>query len=153
MRDDLIYDCYTMNQFMKQCQHLYHKLESWEEYTDTSLIVRTIDGYDYFYDAVYEGGLARRIKRIYDTNDINDLTEEEWRKSFSYFLDREIRRIGIPRYELAEQIDITVSMLSRYLNCKATPSGPVIQKLAYALDCDVNDILPHDFVPIYYKDK
>lgn len=153
MRDDQVYDCYTMNQFMKQCQHLYHKLESWEEYTDTSLIVRTTDGCDYFYDAVYEGGLARRIKRIYDINDVDDLTEEEWCKSFSYFLDREIRNIGIPRYELAERAGLTPTTLSRYLNCRRIPQAHIVQKLAYALDCDVNDILPHDFVPIYYKDK
>lgn len=148
IREDFIYDNYTMNIFMKRCQWIHNKMESWEEYDDMSVLVRTIDGKDYFFDAFEDH--ARLAKRF---ENANELTEDEWRRGFSYFLDRTIMNSGMKRYEVAEESGISAVMLSKYLSCKAAPSTFVTQKIADTLGCDINDILPHVFVPLNHKRK
>lgn len=148
VRDAQPYDNDIMNIFMKRCQYIHKKMESWEPYGDLSVLVRTTDGRDYLYDEL--DGYARLIKRF---DDPNELIEEEWRIGFSYFLERELMNAGMTGYELADVVGISNVMLSKYLNHKATPSAFVIQRMADCLNCDINDILPHDFIPINHKRK
>lgn len=145
-REEFLYSNDTMNLFMRRCQWIHNKMESWEEYDDMSVLVRTTDGKEYFFDAFED--YARLIKRF---EHADELTDEEWRRGFSYFLDREIMNSGMRRYEVAEQAGITETMLSRYLSCKAVPSSIILQRLADAIGCDVNDILPHDFISLNHK--
>ena len=145
-RENFLYDNNIMNLFARRCQWIHNKMESWEEYDDMSVLVRTTDGEDYFFDAFEE--YARRVKRF---EDANDLTEEEWRRGFSYFLGREIVNAGTTQNDLAKNVGININMLSRYMTCKATPSTFVTQKIADILGCDIHDILPHDFISLNHK--
>ena len=141
--EDDVYPIVSMNHFTKRYLHLYVKAERWVEYDGFSVIVQMYNGDTYLYDDSEDQ--IRRIKLI---DDSSDLTEEEWRNGFSYFLDKEIWASRMHKYEIAECAGISNVQLSRYLNKKITPSAYVIQRLADAIGCDIRDILPHDFVPL-----
>ena len=138
-----VYDFDPMNSFTKKFLHIYDKTESWVEYTLFTVIVKTYDGDIYLYD-----DLNNKLIPITLFDDSRKLTELEWRGSFAYFLNRKITSSCMNKYDIANEVGISNVQLSRYLNLKATPSGYIIQKLANVLECDINDIMPHDLAPI-----
>ena len=137
------YGFYPMDTFTKRYQHIHDKAECWKEYDIDSVIVKTVDGRAYFFD-VNETWVIR-IK-LFD--DPNELTKEEWLNGFGYWLEKAIWSSGLSKQEAAEKIGISNSLLSRYLHAKVMPSTYIVHRLAYILGRDVNDILPHDFVPV-----
>lgn len=140
---DEVYDFLPMNNFTKKFLRLYLKAECWVEYTLFTVIVRLQNDEVYLYD-----DLENRLILIKLFDNTNELTESEWRSGFAYLLEKKIKLSGITKYKVAKSSGISNVQLSRYLNERATPSGYVIQRLATAINCDVADILPHDFVPI-----
>jgi hypothetical protein len=71
-----------------------------------------------------------------------DITEEEWRAEFGYRLARRMRLKAISQVDLAEEADISVVTLSRYLNGRATPTGYALFRLAMALGCSMSELSP-----------
>lgn len=140
---DNIYDNAVVNAFIKQYQHLYVRAKSWEAYGSDELMIEMKNGDLYLYEWLY-----RRVVPIKLIEDPSELTEEEWKRGFSHFLEKEICNSSMTKYELAETVGISTAMLSRYLTGKAIPSGRIVQRIADALERNVNDILPHDYIPI-----
>lgn len=137
------YGFYPMDIFTKRYQHLHDKAECWKEYDIDSVIVKLKDFRIYLFDA-----FENTIIRIKLFEDPNELTNEEWLNGFGYWLEKAIWASGLSKQEVSERIKISNTLLSRYLHAKVVPNTCTVHRLAHVLNCDVNDILPHDFVPV-----
>lgn len=71
---------------------------------------------------------------------VDGLTEELWRKNFSYKLRDALASSGKTSQDVADEIGISRQMFSRYLNSRATPSYFVLDKLARVLRCTISDL-------------
>lgn len=140
---DSPYGCHPMDVFTKRYQHIHDKAKCWREYDVDSVIVKTIDDRVYFFDV--NETWAIRIKLI---EDLAELTDEDFQNGLSYWLENAIWSSGLSKAEVAENAGISKVQLSKYLNRKSIPNSNTLYRLAHVLNCDVNDILPHDFVPV-----
>ena len=78
-------------------------------------------------------------------SDPNNLTEEECKQEFGRSLYAVMFRKGMTQDQLAEKTGIAQPSLSRYMSGKVMPSFYIVDKLAKALNCSVDDfryILP-----------
>ena len=74
---------------------------------------------------------------IYDPDENNILEDElEWRKMFSNRLCAKMHKFGYNQSLLSEATGISQVTISKYINCKATPTAYNVQKLAKALHCN-----------------
>ena len=80
--------------------------------------------------------------------DILELTEEEWIKGFAFRLRSALYQSGMHLYEIADRVDIAEGCISRSVKGKVVPSLYSISRLAAAIDCSVDELLPRDFVPL-----
>ena len=79
---------------------------------------------------------------IYDPRESSyEVDDEIWRLNFSRRLKNRMHRFGISQEELSDRTGISKTMLSRYMNGKASPSGDNIERLARALHCSYNELL------------
>ena len=77
--------------------------------------------------------------------DLNDLTEEQERKEFAYRLRSLMGRRGVTQDMLADQINVTQAMISRYVRGDAIPSSIVLRKIAKALNYSMDDFFYREF--------
>ena len=68
------------------------------------------------------------------------MTDLEWLNNFSNNLSALMREANMSRTELAAAADISVSTISKYLNGGQAPSYRALVNIAYALDCDINEL-------------
>lgn len=52
--------------------------------------------------------------------------------------------IGMTQRELADASGLDESVISRYLRGRVMPSTRCLVNIAYALDCDIQDLIPCD---------
>lgn len=73
------------------------------------------------------------------------MTESEWVDEFSFNLQALMRENDISQKLLSELTGISGATISRYLNPKngvsQIPGAIAIVKMAYALNCDVSDLV------------
>lgn len=74
----------------------------------------------------------------------DDMTEENCRYEFSIRLRRLMVYKGINQAELAERIGTTQATLSRYLTGKRTPNLYILDKIAKALNCSIDEFTYRD---------
>jgi transcriptional regulator with XRE-family HTH domain len=67
------------------------------------------------------------------------MTEDECRSEFGYRLVHIMIRKGISQVDLAERIGVSNVMINRYINGSNTPSFYVVDKIAKALNCSMDD--------------
>lgn len=73
------------------------------------------------------------------------MTEQEWREEFGKRITRLKYRAGkMNQKELAEASGISEDAISRYKNGTRTPSGYNLVRLAKALNCSLDELLPTD---------
>ena len=65
----------------------------------------------------------------------------EWIDIFGDNLKEFIADRGMSRKEVADEANLSVTTLSEYLNKRKAPSVRSIVNLAYALDCDVGELI------------
>ena len=118
-------------------------------------MLRDLDELARFFDSVFsDSPLPISVKtRIGLENpeefvDILELTEEEWIKGFAFRLRNALYQSGMRLYEIADRVDIAEGCISRYVRGKVVPSLYSISRLAAAIDCSVDELLPRDFVPL-----
>lgn len=75
------------------------------------------------------------------------LTEEEWRREFSWRLREKIFAQCLTQTELSSQSGVSQLAISNYLNLKNTPSSYSVEKLARALECTAAELT--DFSYLY----
>ena len=69
------------------------------------------------------------------------MTDLEWMELFAENLKSLMDDRGITQHELAEISGCSDSTISRYLKKRQIPNAPTITRLAYALDCDVAELI------------
>ncbi len=69
-------------------------------------------------------------------------TEDDWRREFARCLYFEMTDRGFNQVYLSEESGISQTAISRYLRREATPSAYAVDKLARALGCYRDDLLP-----------
>lgn len=69
------------------------------------------------------------------------MTEQEWRELFADNLKRMMDEYGCSQRELADEVGISESAVSRYLYAQQVPKATALLNIAYALDCTVDDLI------------
>ena len=70
------------------------------------------------------------------------MDEFEFIRLFSENLRYYLSLSNITQKELSEYIGVDESTISRYLHRKLMPTAKQVVNLAYALNCDVSDLIP-----------
>jgi DNA-binding XRE family transcriptional regulator len=78
-------------------------------------------------------------------NSVNELTEEQEKKEFAYRLRSLMNRKWITQEQLAEQINTSQVMISRYVRGETIPSAIILRKIAKALDCSMDDFFYQEY--------
>ena len=77
--------------------------------------------------------------------DVNELTEEQEKKEFAYRLRSLMNRKWVTQEQLANQINTSQVMISRYVRGETIPSVIVLRKMAKALECSMDDFFYREY--------
>lgn len=103
------------------------------EYSGYFEIVVTVeDGTRYLYNDLDEA-----IRRLPDRD---TMTEEECLREFGYRLSNIMRCKGFTQEILSEMTGISQARISNYIRGKVSPGFYIIDKIARALNCPVDDL-------------
>lgn len=69
------------------------------------------------------------------------MTELEWRQNFSKQIRRKLVANGFDQRELAKRSNLSEVSISRYIQCRRSPKGTDILKIALALNCTVDELV------------
>ena len=105
----------------------YHQVNMYE------VIVDLIDGSSILYD-----DLEKSIRVL--PNNSDDMSEEECRKEFGYRLRRIMYIKRVNQAELSARTGISQTMLSHYMNGKASPSFYNVDRICRALECSIDEL-------------
>lgn len=111
----------------------YAQVEDYVFIGPYSLIARLVSG-----DMVHYDSEERGLRNL--PNDPANMTEEEFRHEFGLRLRRLMGRKGVTQIELAERTGITQARISGYIRGKNTPSIFVVNKIAQALNCTIDEL-------------
>ena len=103
---------------------------------DWTLHVRLEDGSSVVYD-----DMLHTIRNLPQNS--KTMTEQECRVEFGSRLRKILLHRGMSQSELCQRADITDVQLSRYMNGRHTPSLYVVDKIAKALGCSIDDFTYH----------
>lgn len=96
------------------------------------LLVKLEDGSVYLYDDGHN-----TIRKL--PSDPSKLTEEECKKELAKSLYDTMYRKGLTQEELSEKTGISQTSLSRYMTGKVSPSFYIVDKIAKALGCSMDN--------------
>ena len=65
----------------------------------------------------------------------------EWRKEFSYKLKKRMARMRMTQIELSRRCGISTRIILRYTQGISIPRAYNLEKIAYALKCDIKDLI------------
>ena len=68
------------------------------------------------------------------------MTEQEWREQFAENLRLRMEEFGYSQRDLADDVGISESAISRYLAGQQVPKVTALLNIAYALDCSLDDL-------------
>ena len=69
------------------------------------------------------------------------ITDEECRDAFAYNLSDIMKTRGFGQAALAEKTGLSKAMISKYINKQSTPTLTNLMKIAYALDCEPEELM------------
>lgn len=69
------------------------------------------------------------------------MSELEWMEIFSRNLVDMMKEARITQHDLSDMIGVSEGTISKYIHKQRMPSVKVIINIAYALDCDFDDLL------------
>lgn len=69
------------------------------------------------------------------------MTEIEWLDIFGDNLRDILLDVGMTQSELADELGINKSLVSRYVNKQYIPNLKTIINMAYVLNCDVSELI------------
>ena len=127
-------------EFHSDYPHLPSKVTGSREYEHLTLIIAIEHKKLYLYN-VGETGLYEI--RLFD--EYSEPTDEQWNKTFGYILSETMWDRGMRRFDFAESIGVSEAMISKYIRGLASPSSRVLNRMARALDCTVDELMPRDF--------
>ena len=106
---------------------------SYEALNEHDLLITYKNGKKEIYDTY--NNTSRRINQP----DSNNMDDSQMRLNFRRRLQTIMNRKWVTQDELAQRINSSQQMISRYLTGQSIPSALTIKKIADALDCNVND--------------
>ena len=89
--------------------------------------------------------LSDRIRDIYP-RDKSYLDKEEWTKEFSRKLYKKMCLKGVSQKELADNIGISNTAMSRLINGKCNVDVYLVQRIAAYLNCSVTELTNFDYL-------
>lgn len=107
---------------------------SYQESDNFEITVQCDDGSSFVYD-----DLDKTIRAIPADGGIGD--ESVWRREFGRRLRKRMIRNGLTQEDLANMVGISQSMLSNFMTGRSMPGLYIVDKLARALDCSVDDFI------------
>lgn len=113
--------------------------------TGYHLLLAVLDNGNKVEFSLLDNGL-RDVTHIYRLENDDDMSEEEWRKSFGDRLRTMMRDRSISHESMSALLGISRAMLSRYVNGKATPSTYIMRRIARVLNCDLRDIADFNYI-------
>lgn len=111
------------------------EIVDWSPSGTDEIIVRNENDMTWLYNY-----LDKTLRKIYKKSDA-DLSEEEWRYNFSVKLKRKMRAELMSNIELSNRTGISTIMISKYINCKSSPSAYNLQKIADALGTTISALV------------
>ena len=123
-----VYEGFKMNHHYKESE-----IEDWWPIGANSIIVQMRDGTKLEYHHM--------LKTLREVPEYNG-SEEEWRREFSRRLSFEMYERGFDQTYLAEKSGISQVSISNYIKRKTTPSAYAVDRMARALGCYMDDLLP-----------
>lgn len=106
---------------------------SYEALNEHDLLITYRNGKKEIYDTY--NNTSRRINQP----NSNNMDDSQMRLNFRRRLQTIMNRKWVTQDELAQRINSSQQMISRYLTGQSIPSALTIKKIADALDCNVND--------------
>lgn len=108
-------------------------IESIEELNEWDLLITFRDGKKVMFDKFT--GCHKNV--FY--NNVDEITEEQEKREFAYRLRSLMGRKGINQEQLANLLNTSQTMISRYIKGKVIPSALVLRRIAKILDCSMDD--------------
>lgn len=125
-------------EFKKMCPWAVKDITRWYKKGDLEIVVELRDGGAASYD--YVSKTYKFVKSV-DELQVKPSTEKEWRRAFAGKLYKKMRMKGMTQSELSWQTDISIGMISKYINGISTPNSYKLVKIAEVLGCDVSELI------------
>ena len=123
-----VYEGFKMNNHYEESD-----IEDWWPIGANAIIVQMRDGTKLEYHH-----MLKTLRQVPEYNG----SEEEWRREFSRRLSFEMYERGFDQTYLAEKSGISQVSISNYIKRKTTPSAYAVDRMARALGCYMDDLLP-----------
>ena len=123
-----VYEGFKMNHHYEESD-----IEDWWPIGANAIIVQMRDGTKLEYHH-----MLKTLRQVPEYNG----SEEEWRREFSRRLSFEMYERGFDQTYLAEKSGISQVSISNYIKRKTTPSAYAVDRMARALGCYMDDLLP-----------
>ena len=114
-------------------------VEEYVEINEWDLLIIFRDGRRFIYDR-----FTKAYKEIY-YDSVNDITEEQEKRELAYRIRSLMGRRWINQDELAEMVDTSQIMISRYVRGETVPSAIMLRKIAKALRYSMDDFFDRDY--------
>lgn len=69
------------------------------------------------------------------------MNEDAWGLAFGQNLQSKIKDSGFTQGEIADRVDVSRQIFSRYMHGKAVPSAYKVKQLADVLNCTTDDLM------------
>lgn len=118
--------------FKQHFRYLADKVVGGVVIDDWTLHVELNDGTSVVYD-----DMLHTIRNL--PLNSSDMTEQECRLEFGYRLRMILLHRGMSQNELCQKTGLTNPQLSNYINGKTTPTFYIVDKIAKALGCSIDE--------------
>lgn len=126
----------VFNEFVDRYPDLSDKIIDWYPSAQLEITIKLNNGQKYAYD-----WMTKKILTVYDPDDAEDISEKEWRLIFSSNLLKKMRNVSMKQDDLSYATGISQVTISKYINCKTTPSTYNLKRIAKALKCSVGELM------------
>ena len=135
--DESVYND-IFEEFKKMCPWTVKDITRWYKKGDLEIVVELRNGSAASYD--YANKTYKFVKSI-DELQVKPSTEKEWRRAFAGKLYKKMRMKGMTQNELSCRTNISIGMISKYINGRSTPNSYKLIKIADVLGCNVSELI------------
>lgn len=128
-----------LEQFELYYPSIYERAVDWWASGRLSITIKLDDDSMFEYDS-----LDNSIRQVY-FND-SGIDETIIRKTFGNNLQKMLPFSGMNQQELADKVEVSRVMLSKYIRGKSVPSVIVARKIANALGCTVDELFDDTYI-------
>ena len=128
-----------LEQFELYYPTIYERAVDWWASGRLSITIKLDDDSMFEYDS-----LDNSIRQVY-FND-SGIDETIVRKTFGNNLQKMLPFSGMNQQELADKVEVSRVMLSKYIRGKSVPSVIVARKIANALGCTVDELFDDTYI-------